>query len=72
MQRPKKSELSEWQLSTRKNFPDDMRKSFLRQKKACTYFCDEKSTQNCNLMFKLSPFYGVITILHASPKSVKE
>ena len=32
-QRPKKSELSGWQLSTRKNFPDEVRKSFLRQKK---------------------------------------
>ena len=27
-QRPKKSELSGWQLSTRKNFPDEVRKSF--------------------------------------------
>ena len=32
-QRPKKSELSGWQLSTRKNFPDEVRKSFSRQKK---------------------------------------
>ena len=31
-QRPKKSELSGWQLSTRKNFPDEARKSFSRQK----------------------------------------
>ena len=33
-QRPKKSELSGWQLSARKNFPDEVRKSFLRQKNA--------------------------------------
>ena len=33
-QRPKKSELSGWQNSTRKNFPDELRKSFLRQKNA--------------------------------------
>ena len=32
-QRPKKSELSGWQLSTRKNFPDKAWKSFSRQKK---------------------------------------
>ena len=32
-QRPKKSELSGWQLSMRKNFPDEVRKSFSRQKK---------------------------------------
>ena len=32
-QRPKKSELSGGQLSTRKNFPDEVRKSFSRQKK---------------------------------------
>ena len=33
MQKPKKSKLSGWQLSTRKNFPDEVRKSFSRQKK---------------------------------------
>ena len=32
LQRPKKSELSGWQLSTRKNFPDEVRKSFSRKK----------------------------------------
>ena len=32
-QRPKKSELSGWQLSTHKSFPDEMRKLFLLQKK---------------------------------------
>ena len=32
-QRPKKSELSGWQLPTRKNFPGGVRKSFSRQKK---------------------------------------
>ena len=32
-QRPKKTELSGWQLSTRKNFPDDVRKLFSQQKK---------------------------------------
>ena len=30
-QRPKKSELYGWQLSTRKNFPDKVRKSFSRK-----------------------------------------
>ena len=30
-QRPKKSKLSGWQTLTRKNFPDEVRKSFLRQ-----------------------------------------
>ena len=30
LQRPKKSELSGWQLSTRKNFPDEVSKLFLR------------------------------------------
>ena len=33
-QRPKKSELSGWQLSTRKNFADKVRKLFSRQKSA--------------------------------------
>ena len=42
-QRPKKSELSRWQLSTRKNFPDKVRKSFSRQKKACKLFLRQKS-----------------------------
>ena len=42
MQRPKKSELSGWQLSTRKNFPDEVRKSSLRQKKACKSFLRRK------------------------------
>ena len=32
-QRPKKSELSRWQNSTRKNFLDEVRESFLRQTK---------------------------------------
>ena len=32
-QRPKKSELSGWQLSTHKSFPDEVCKSFLLQKK---------------------------------------
>ena len=32
-QRPKKSELSGWQLPTHKNFPGGVRKSFSRQKK---------------------------------------
>ena len=31
-QRPKKSELSGWQFSTRKNFLVEVRKSFSRQK----------------------------------------
>ena len=38
-----KSELSGWQLSTRKNFPDEVRKSFLRQKKHVNCFRDIKS-----------------------------
>ena len=33
-QRPQKSELSGWQLSARKNFPGEVRKSFSRQKNA--------------------------------------
>ena len=37
-QRPKKSELSGWQLSTHKNFPDEVRKSFSRQKKRVNHF----------------------------------
>ena len=42
VQRPKKSELSGWQLSTRKNFPDEVRKLFLRQKKRVNCFRDKK------------------------------
>ena len=45
-QRPKKSELSGWQLSTRKNFPDEVRKSFLRQKKRVNRFRDKKVCVN--------------------------
>jgi len=45
-QRPKKSDLSGWQLSTRKNFPDKMRKSFSRQKKGVNRFCDKKRCIN--------------------------
>ena len=41
-QRPKKSELSGWQLSTRKNFPDEVLKLFLRQKKRVNCFRDKK------------------------------
>ena len=37
-QRPKKSELSRWQNSTRKNFPDQVRKSFLRKKVCKSFF----------------------------------
>ena len=37
-QRPKKSELSGWQLPTRKNFPGGVRKSFSRQKKTHKLF----------------------------------
>ena len=40
--RHKKSELSGWQLSTRKNFPDEVRKSFLRPKSAYIVFRDKK------------------------------
>ena len=50
-QRPKKSELSGWQLSTRKNSPDEVRfrdkkchknvrKSFLQQKKCAQIIAD--------------------------------
>ena len=41
-QRPEKSELSEWQNSTCKNFPDEVRKSFLRPKSAYIVFRDKK------------------------------
>ena len=41
-QRPQKSELSGWQLSTRKNFPDEVRKSFSRQKVCVNRFCNKK------------------------------
>jgi len=37
-QRPKKSELSRWQNSTRKNFPDEVRKLLSRQKKCLNHF----------------------------------
>ena len=46
-QRPKKSKLSGWQLSTRKNFPDEVRKSFSRQKKRVNHFRDKKVCVNC-------------------------
>ena len=45
LQRPKKSELPGWQLSTRKNFPDEVRKSFSRQKKRVNRFSDKKSVR---------------------------
>ena len=41
-QRPKKSELSGWQLSTCKNFPDEVRKLFLRQKVCVNRFRNKK------------------------------
>ena len=41
-QRPKKSELSGWQLTTSKNFPDEVRKSFSRQKVCVNRFCNKK------------------------------
>ena len=41
-QRPKKSELSGWQLSTRKNFPDEVRKLFFATKKRVNRFRDKK------------------------------
>ena len=46
-QRPKRSELSEWQLSTRKKFSDKVRKSFLPQKKRVNRFRDKKVCINC-------------------------
>ena len=45
-QRPKKSELSGWQLSTRKNFPDEVRKLFSRQKNRVNCFRDKKRCVN--------------------------
>ena len=42
MQRPKKSELSGWQNSTRKNFPDEVRKSFFATNKVRKSFCGKK------------------------------
>ena len=45
-QRPKKSELSGWQLSTHKSFPDEVRKLFLRQKKRVNCFRDKKMCVN--------------------------
>ena len=55
-QRPKKSELSGWQLSMRKNSPDEMRKSFLRPKKPVNCFHDIRvcvnvfATKKCALI----------------------
>ena len=46
-QRPKKSELSGWQLSAHKNFPDEVRKSFLLQKKRVNRFRNHKVCVNC-------------------------
>ena len=37
-QKPKKSELSGWQNSMRKNYPDEVRKLLLRQKKCVNHF----------------------------------
>ena len=45
-QRPKKSELSGWQLSMRKNFPDEVRESFSRQIKCVNCFRDKKKCVN--------------------------
>ena len=42
VRRPKKSELSGWQKSARKNFLDEVRKPFLRQKKRVNRFHDKK------------------------------
>ena len=46
-QRPKKSELSGWQISTHKNFPDEVRKSFLRAKIAQIVF----ATKSAQIVF---------------------
>ena len=48
-QRPKKSG---WQLSTRKNFPDEVRKSFSRQKKTRKSFSRQKSVRKLFLQQK--------------------
>ena len=60
-QRPKKSELSGWQLSMRKNFPDKVRKSFSRQKEVrqevflrqnkCVHRFRNKKVINCFLRY---------------------
>ena len=41
-QRPKKSELSGWQNSTRRNFPDEVREPFSRQEECVNRFRDKK------------------------------
>ena len=52
LQRPKKSELSGWQLSTRKNFPDEVRKSFSRQKKRVNRFRNKKMRKSFSQQIK--------------------
>ena len=47
-----KSELSGWQLSTRKNFLDEVRKSFLQQNKTCKSFSWQKSVRKLFLQQK--------------------
>ena len=49
LQRPKKSELSGWQNSICKNFPDEVRKSFLQQKKCVNCFSQQIKCVNCFL-----------------------
>ena len=48
-QRPKKSELSRWQNSTRTKFPDEVHKSFFATNKVHKSFCDKKV---CKLFFE--------------------
>ena len=43
VRRPKKSELSGWQKSARKNFPDEVRKSFFATNKVRKSFRDKKT-----------------------------
>ena len=71
-QRPQKSELSGWQNSTRKNIPDGMHKSFLRQTKCINRFGDKKHIKLqfdlqvkgvCAAFVTSSPFYVDIIIL---------
>ena len=79
LQRPKKSELSGWQLPTRKNFPGGVRKSFSRQKKRVNRFRDTKKRVNrfrdkWLVIAKLKPlslFISVLLMLKKALDNVK-
>ena len=69
LQRPKKSQLSGWQLPTRKNFPGGVRKSFSRQKKRVNRFRDKWLA-----IAKLKPlslFISVLLMLKKALDNVK-